>query len=319
MTRASGATTWAEKGPTVRKDLLAVDVGLDGAVMVIDAFQPDRSSGGDVLAWQDGALKVPKTSGLGAPSIPVQVAVVGASEAWVLAGDNSRIGVNHYLNGKWGLTRFLDNSLNGADPIAIWAPAKDDVWVAGRQHCPDLDPLPSGKCSKPVRGFLWHGDGSTWKDMGTDTVFRSIHGTGAGDVWFAGDAVAHWDGSALAPVASLTGTFAGVWSSAAGRVWLWGDRALLFDGTTSTPIKTALNAAADWVVAGIAESTTGDVFVLTKRATGTSLLWFDASHSKLIEQVNSDLELTTIRGRGDQLWAVGAGGAALRFAPPPLR
>jgi hypothetical protein len=120
-------------------------------------------------------------------------------------------------------------------------------------------------------------------------------------------------------VPSLKGSFAGVWSSAKDRVWLWGDRALSFDGQTSTPIKAALNAAADWTVLGIAESVAGDVFVLTKRGTGTSLLWFDPSRTRLVEQVEADLELSQIRGRGDQLWAVGAGGGALRFAPPPLR
>jgi hypothetical protein len=104
-----------------------------------------------------------------------------------------------------------------------------------------------------------------------------------------------------------------------GRVWLWGERSVLFDGQTSTPIKAALQSASDWKVDGIAESTAGDVFVLTKRGTGTSLLWFDPTRTRLVEQVTSDLPLLAIRGRGDQLWAVGEGGASLRFAPPRVR
>jgi hypothetical protein len=320
MTRASGATGWQERGPTVRKDLLGVDVGLDGTVMLVDALQPDRRAGGEVLVWQDGALARRTGKGFAPPDLPIAVTVVGKDDAWVVSDPGGRLGVTHWT-GSWGVTRTLEAqvSLGGTDALAIWAPAKDDVWVTGQSHCPDLAPLPNGACSKPSSGFAWHYDGAKWASIAVDAVYRSIHGTGPGDIWFAGDGVAHWDGTTLTAVPSLKGTFAGVWSSAKDRVWLWGDRALSFDGKTSTPIKTALNAAADWTVLGIAESVAGDVFVLTKRGTGTSLLWFDPSRTRLVEQVESDRELSQIRGRGDQLWTVGAGGAALRFAPPPLR
>ena len=68
---------------------------------------------------------------------------------------------------------------------------------------------------------------------------------------------------------------------------------------------------------GIAEAANGDVFVLTKQSVGTQLLWFDPTHEKLIDVVSSDLELVAIRGRGEQMAAVGNGGAYLQFVPAP--
>jgi hypothetical protein len=319
VARTSGMTAWQEKGPTMRKDLLGVDVGLDGTVMLVDALGPDRDRGGEVLLWQDDALKPRMGKGFSAPSLPSAVTVVDTNDAWVTSSVSGQVGVAHWT-GSWGVTWNIDQqSASGSDALAMWAAAKDDVWIVGRTHCPDFDPLPNGACSKPVTGLAWHYDGDAWSSVDVPAVYRSIHGTGPNDLWFAGDAVAHWDGKKLTPVSSLKGPFAGVWSSAPGRVWLWGETSVLWDGTTSTPVKTALHASAEWSVEGIAESKAGDVFVLTKRATGTSLLWFDASRTKLVEQIESDLELTAIRGRGDELWAIGAGGAALRFAPPSVR
>jgi len=143
----------------------------------------------------------------------------------------------------------------------------------------------------------------------------AIHGRGPNDVWLAGDGLAHRDGKALTHIEAVTGRFTGVWASAPGWVWLWGDRAVLFHGKT-TPVEKALGAASEWTTTGIAEAANGDVFVLTKRGTGTALLWFDPTRTKLVEQVSSDLELWALRGRGDRLWAVGAGGATLRFGVP---
>lgn len=317
MERTSGTTSWNERGPTTRNDIVGVDVGLDGAVMLVDALQPDRSSGGEVLFF-DGALETRSTSGIAAPILPYGITVIDKDDAWVLSEVSGSAGVAHWT-GTWGATRRLDgpSSLSGAEGLAIWAPAKDDVWITATEHCPT--PLPSGACETKVAGYAWHYEGSAWKAVAVDAPYRSIHGTGPKDVWFAGDGVAHWDGTTLTRVPSLTTTFTGVWSSAPGRVWLWGESALLFDGQTSTPIQSALGAATDWDVRGIAESDGGDLFVLTKRATGTSLLWFDASRTKLLEQVTSALELTTIRGRGYELWAVGAGGASMRFSPTKPR
>ncbi len=310
---------WQAQGPTLRSDLLAVDVGLDGAVMAVDAFEPDRSAGGNVLSWTSGWGTTGASGGLLGPSIPVAVAVVKADDAWVLSSDNSEVGVTHWT-GSWGLTEFIDQdpSPNGDVGLAAWAPAKDDVWVTAQEQCPDLDPLPGAPCSQPLASLAWHYDGKDWTSIPVSAAYVSIHGTGPDDVWFAGDGVAHWDGHALAVVPALQGTFTGVWSSAAGRVWLWGEQAaILYDGQTTTPVQTVLGASVEWIVQGIAESASGDLFLLTKRDTGTTLLWFDPSRTMLIEQLSTDLSLTAIRGRGDSIWAVGLGGASLRFAPPP--
>lgn len=320
VARTAGSLEGKEVGPTLRKDLLAVDVGLDGTVLAADASQPDRSSGGDVLFYRGGALVPWSGNGFLPPRIPVAVASIDEGDAWVLANDGSKVGVAHYRDGAWGVTRFLDQGVTMSDPLAIWAPAKNDVWVTAREHCPDFDPLPNGACSKTsLAAYAWHYDGSAWTEIPCPAIYRSIHGSGPNDVWFAGDGVAHWDGKKLSRVSALTGAFTGVWASAPGRAWLWGDRAVLWDGKSTTPVEKALGAAAEWTTTGIAESQDGDVFVLTKRAAGTALLWFDPSHTKLVEQVSSDLELWAIRGRGDQLWAIGAGGASLRFAPPAVR
>ncbi len=314
MTQTSAGNHWLEGAQTLRQDLLGADVGLDGAVMAVTARDVNRSAGGDVIQWQEGWRKTQPKGALQGPSSPAAVAVIRGDDAWVLSNDNSMVGVSHWT-GSFGLTRFLGS----AEALAVFAPADNDVWVSGRQRCPDFDPLPGAACSKSLRGYLWHYDGTTWTPLDAPAAYVSIHGTGPRDVWFAGDAVAHWDGSALVPVAALTEKFAGVWSSAPGRVWLWGEHSVLYDGTTSTPLQQALHASTEWVVGGIAESSAGDVFVLTTRATGTSLLWFDPTHTRLIEQLSSDLALTAIRGRGNELWAIGSGGASLRFALPDLR
>jgi hypothetical protein len=319
LSRTAAATSWSDVGPTIRKDLLGIDVGLDGAVIAVDALQPTRSSGGEVLFYRDGALSRWSGGGFSPPRLPVAVAVVDANDAWVLSNDASRVGIGRYRNGAWGVTRFLDDGVTGVTPLAIFAPAKDDVWVTAQEACPDLDPLPNGACSKKtLAAYAWHYDGSGWSDVAVPAIYRSIHGARPDDLWFAGDGVAHWDGKTLTRVTELAGAYTGVWSSAPGRVWLWGERAVLFDGKTTVPVEKALGSATEWTTAGIAESAGGDVFVLTKRATGTTLLWFDPSRTKLVEQITSDLELRAIRGRGDQLWAIGAGGAALRFAPPTV-
>jgi hypothetical protein len=298
LTRQAGGFDGAEVGPTVRHDILDVDVGTDNAVFALDALQPDRSSGGEVLLYESSVLTQYSGTGFYPPSIPVSVATIAKDDVWVLANDNSAVGIAHYGNDNtWSVTRFLAQT---GDPLAIFASAHNDVWAT-------------------ATNAAWHYDGTTWNPVAVSATYRSIHGSAPNDVWFAGDGVAHWDGKTLTPIPALKGTWNGVWSSAAGRTWLWGDTtAVLWDGKTSTPVEKALGASAEWTTTGIAEAQSGDVFVLTKRGTGTALLWFDPSHTKLVQQVSSDEELWKIRGRGNQLWAVGAGGASLRFAPPTV-
>jgi hypothetical protein len=299
VTRAPGAISGAEAAPTVRKDMLAIDVALDGTVMAADSDQPDHSSGGDILFYRDGAFvtQLATTGQMMGPQIPIGIAAVSEGDAWILANDGSQIGVAHWKNGAFGVTRML-GGFGGGQPLAIFAAAKDDVWITATKGA-------------------WHYDGTNWNDVAVDASYKSIHGSAPDDVWFVGDAVAHWDGKNLSRV--LPDAYDGVWSSTKGRVWLWGAKgAVLYDGKTSTPVQKVLGASAEWTTVGIAEATSGDVFVLTKRATGTSLLWFDPSHTKLVEQLSSDLELWQIRGRGNELWAIGQGGASLRFAPPTV-
>ena len=310
QTRAPGASSSIERGPTTRKDLYAVDVGFDGSIFGVDAAQPIRDLGGDVLQWNEG-WKKPQASGLAGPSIPVAVAVVASNDVWVATNDSSRVGVAHWT-GQWGVTRFLSNGFAGAEALAIFSPGKSDVWIAGRSRCQ------SPPCSTPT-GFIWHYDGSEWLGIDAPGEYVSVHGTGSSDVWFAGSNVAHWDGKALSVVSNVAGKFEGVWSSAEKRVWLWGAQSFLYDGQALTPIADALHAPIEWTVQGMAESASGDVFVLTKRATGTTLLWFDSTRTRLVEQFSSEMGLVAIRGRGNSLWAVGEGGATLRFGPPQLR
>lgn len=294
LARDAAESDLREAGPTRRRDLLAADVGLDGALVAADASQPDRRSGGDVVFLEAGALAPRGGAGFSAPAMPVGVAALDARDAWVLAADGSRVGVAHYT-GAWSVTRTLEAGATPREPLAIFAAAKDDVWVTSR-------------------AAVHHYDGARWSEVARDVSYRAIHGSGPRDVWFAGDGVAHWDGTKLTRLGEPKGAFTGVWSSAPGRVWLWGERALLFDGSESVPVETALRASAEWDVRGIAESSSGEVFVLTRTATGTSLLWFDATRTKLLDVVTSDLALTGIRGRGDRLFAFGDGGALLSFA-----
>src|SRR5205814_546383 len=79
VTRTAGQIEGSEAGPTVRKDLLAVDVGADGTVIMADASQPDRSSGGDVLFYTDGVLAPYSGNGFGPPSIPSGITIIDAN------------------------------------------------------------------------------------------------------------------------------------------------------------------------------------------------------------------------------------------------
>lgn len=315
-------TDWAEPGPTIRNDLRDVDVGLDGAIFSVDSLLTVVPAGGEVLSWNDRWNAVSDPVAHHGPTTPLAITALAGDDAWVASDEGGHVGVTHFTGG-WneGATPIDGTSADQEDALAIWAPAVNDVWLTGRERCPD--PPTTGttttSCSKVLPSFAAHFDGSTWAILKTEGAYLAIHGTGPNDVWFAGDGAAHWDGHALTPVPALAGQYAGVWSSVAGRVWLWGATSVLYDGVTTTPVEKALGASSEWTVAGIAESTAGDVFVLTTRSTGTTLLWFDPSRTKLIEQVSSDLTLTKIRGRGNELWAIGQGGASLRFRPPSLR
>lgn len=295
MTRTE-ATDWTEKGPTLRRDLLAVDIGNDGSTFIASAFGVVRDRGGEIVFARDGKLAPYSGGGIQGPQLPVAVTAIDAKYAWVLSDDNSQVGITQW-NGRYGLTNFLrTKSATAHASQAIWAATKDDVWAS-------------------AENAMWHYDGKKWNDVSVKTTYRSIHGSGPDDVWFAGDAsVAHWDGKSFELVTAVKGKFSGVWSSTPARVWLWGpDGAVLFDGKKTTPVEKALHASTEWQVAGIAESTAGDVFVLTKKSVGTQLLWFDPTYEKLVDIVSSDLELTQIRGRGDNIAAIGAGGAFLQF------
>ena len=311
--------SWKEVGPTIRNDLYDIDVGLDGTVLAVDSLRTIVPHGGEVLSWAGRWKAINDPVAHKGPTVPAAVTALTASDAWVASDENGRIGVTHFT-GSWSAKpTLLDGTpADQEDALAIWAPAANDVWLSGRERCPDSSADGSKPCSKALASFVAHFDGAAWSTFPTDGAYVSIHGTGSSDVWFAGHGVAHWDGQNLKPVSALHGQFAGVWSSVAGRVWLWGDKSFLYDGTKTTPVGTVLGASAEWKVSGIAESTAGDVFVLTARSVGTALLWFDPSRTKLVEQVSSDLALNKIRGRGNHLWAIGAGGASLRFEPPSL-
>lgn len=322
LRHTGGSFDGKEVGPTIRKEIFAIDVGLDGTVVAANAEQIDRSMG-NVVFFENGVFAPRATSGFSGPRIPVGVAAIDQNDTWVLANDGSRVGVARLVSGKWSVTRVLQTSspLEVDEPLAIFAPAKDDVWVTARKKCPDTGPkLPNDGCTKPRAPFAWHYRGVTWESVAVTSAYKSIHGSGPNDVWFAGDDLAHWDGKALTKSSVVQGPLAGVWSSDPTRVWVWGERGALYDGkTTLTPVEKALGAGTEWTTTGIAEAKNGDVFVLTKQGTGTALLWFDKTRTKLVEQVSSDLPLGAIRGRGDQLWAIGEGGAALWFATPSLK
>lgn len=315
----SSFEAWTEVGPTIRNDLRDVDVGVDGTVLAVDGLRTIVPHGGEVLSWADRWKAINDPVAHVGPSVPVRVTVLGESDAWIASDESGHIGVTHF-DGAWnaGPSMLDGTAADQEDALAIWAPAPNDVWLTGRERCPDDAADPSKPCSKALASFAAHFDGTAWSTLATEGAYLSIHGTGSNDVWFAGDGVAHWDGRSLTPVSALAGRFSGVWSSVVGRVWLWGDESVLYDGATTTPVEEALNASTEWKVTGIAESTAGDVFVLTERSIGTTLLWFDSSRTKLVEQVSSDLTLNEIRGRGNQLWAIGDGGASLRFGPPTV-
>ena len=311
---------WDELGTTIRNDLHDVDVGLDGAVLAVDSLRTVIPRGGEVLSWESRWKRISDPVARSGPRLPVAVTVLGAADAWIASDEDGRVGVTHFTGG-WSTGATPLEGTGGArqDALAIWAPAENDVWVTGRERCPD-EPQAAGKpCSTALASFAAHFDGSRWSTSRTEGAYLAIHGTGPSDVWFAGEGVAHWDGHTLTPVSAVAGRFTGAWSSVKGRVWFWGEHSVLYDGATTIPVEKALNAAVEWKVAGIAESTAGDVFVLTTRSTGTTLLWFDPSRTRLVEQISSDLTLTRIRGRDNHLWAIGEGGASLRFTPPTIR
>lgn len=82
--------------------------------------------------------------------------------------------------------------------FGMWAAGADDVWAVGGQ-------------SGGTAGFVWHWDGSAWRDVPLpaghpDAAVFKVWGLGPSDVWFCGlmGTLLHWDGSALTEVASPT-------------------------------------------------------------------------------------------------------------------
>lgn len=312
VARTGDDTTFRDVVPTHRGDLLGLGVGLDKSVLAVNAFGPNRSSGGEVLFWTKGSGLAPESGGstLG-PRLPKDVAVVGAKDAWIVSDDVGMLGVTRWT-GAFSVTSSL---ASGSVSLAVFAPAKDDVWVLGEERCPDPILDPGRPCSKPQAPRAFHYDGATWKAVGTGHRYAAVHGSAPDDVWLVGDGAAHWDGTKLTRVDALSGAYRGVWASAKDRVWLWGASAVRFDGARIESAHEVLGTSPDWNVQAIAESAGGHVFVVATQAVGSEILWFDPAQKKLLEHVGSDLTLSAIRGRGDELWALGEGGAAVRFAP----
>jgi hypothetical protein len=110
-----------------------------------------------------------------------------------------------YFGGSDGrILRYRDGAFEvmttppGGPVFGLWGPSEDSVWAAGGDG--------------QGGGVVWHLEGDEWVDVALpEGVFGQmfkVHGQTDDDVWFSGDdgVTLHWNGSALEPVDSGTGS-----------------------------------------------------------------------------------------------------------------
>jgi len=127
-------------------------------------------------------------------------------------------------------TRFTTDEDIGL--FAVWAGSPSDAWAGG------------WPASYGGETPLLHWDGRRWSQVHPSghagTVIHGIWGSGAGDVWFAGETgsdgyVLHWDGTRAAEVFHTQGKLFCVGGTGPGDVWVAGENAAYhFDGATWT-------------------------------------------------------------------------------------
>src|SRR5262249_53574726 len=134
--------------------------------------------------------------------------------------------------------------------FAVWAKTRTDAWAAG---WPSMYGQPTPYA---------HWDGTSWHQVHAlghaGTVIHAIWGSGASDVWFAGETnddgyVLRWDGVALREVFHATHKLFGVSGRGPNDVWVGGDRAIHhWDGSSwsETPMPREVWAlSGEWAAA----------------------------------------------------------------------
>jgi hypothetical protein len=196
----------------------------------------------------------------------VAMAGTGDDDMWFVG----RSGAIHHWDGTHVELRHRGAALTTY--YAVWASAKDDVWVAGRGTYPGSAPQE-----------LLHWNGANWSSFfsltGGDKEIIALWGSSKNDVWAAlrPGFIAHWDGAAWVlgeplykdPLSPELGTvnLNDIWGTAANDVWAVadGNRLLRYDGTSWTTTFPAWGHDDPTTLRGIWGTSTNDVWVSYER------------------------------------------------------
>ncbi|MGC4119495.1 MAG: hypothetical protein QM765_33985 [Myxococcales bacterium] len=172
------------------------------------------------------------------PALSVEAGwALSASDVWVGGWLNQAI--LHFDGARWSAVPFPGLHVTG-----LWGAAHDDVWAATEY---------SG---------IAHWDGQRWSTFSTFGA-QAVWGVSANDVWFVGETVLHWDGTALSTVPlepCHVGFSTGVWASSAHDVWVVGEDVCHFDGQAWASMRPSATAQ-DSRYPAVWGASVGDVWV----------------------------------------------------------
>jgi hypothetical protein len=193
------------------------------------------------LVGSEGILSPRVATWLPAAALSVEAqAMWGVGEDLFAVGSFYRPGVAYATDGSTSFTALPTTPMATAILGSIWASARNDIWVSGRDpNCArDFD----GVCHE---WYVWHWDGMSWSP--STTIMGNIAALGGSeptDVWAVGDVTTHWDGHTWSQPEPTAVTYAAVWAAsskdayevgAAGSIRHWDGKAWteMTSGTTA--------------------------------------------------------------------------------------
>jgi hypothetical protein len=191
--------------------------------------------------------------------------------------------------------------------VPVEAPIGDffeDVWVGGPDEVVAVG-------YHAGQGLVTRFDGTAWTTSEVDGIFRTVTGTGGGDVWAVGlnGRVLHFDGTAWTIVrGGLSADLHAVRGGPDGGLYAVGDETILrYDGTGWQPFLPTVGGATSYRAIWAAEA--GDLFVVGDG--DTPVLRYDGTWHELDSPATS---LSDVWGTSpSSVVAVGAGGTIARF------
>jgi hypothetical protein len=186
------------------------------------------TTSGLVMHWNGAQWRSVTAPGMAGYYL-TDVEASSASNVWIFGASNYGVQVGLIL--RWNGTGWLKVPLPaGVIPNGAVVSSPSSAWIIGTQLCGD-----SGN-TLPCETTLYHWNGSAWTPYQVPTLVDTISGSGASDVWAAGEGGAtlaaqssyslvafRWNGSAWKAVPMPhphSSGWAGITVASPGNVWL---------------------------------------------------------------------------------------------------